>query len=511
MMTSRTTPVSQHHAIFLQRMKDAAGVTIPALYFSSNKGPVLADALVDYFLAHPNRSITWNRNTARALGLFWDYCVATNGQSSVWGTGNVHRRVFRKFSLSLLRGTIDPTSHLDNTGLYWPPSSFNVAKRLTAALTEFIAWCHDEGIIDSSIVKKNVIPMCEASTIAFLHTAIKIKRFSFLSHLKSGKDIAARLHSRQKAQIMDLGHDPSPATRDQEAKYFPPNLVAPLLQHGFVLSDDPAAPLEDREDITAKMITLILLFGGTRISEPFHMWFNDVVPQADGTCKAFLRHPAGANTCLGGKDNKSRRDYLLERNLIPRNDSGATKSYKAGWKYLKVDSSLAAPIFFIHVGAEHLFREMYLYYLRYRSRLLKIRSDRGLADHPFLFVSRGVDETSGKNYSGEPYSIAAYKKALERALVRTEKKLGIKIPRGKMAGTTPHGFRHWYGAALSDNGMDTKVIQNCLRHRSPLSQGTYTAPTHSKVMRELDSARNKITTESGELFSNLSFLNSEPA
>ena len=489
-MSEKLAPVGKHHAIFIQKIAYTNGLSVPVLYLQSSDGIKPMSSLVEFFLAHPTKSITWMRTYARAIGLFWDYCMATK-DLGFWSDENVHRKVFRHFALALCRGTVELESHEDVTQLYWPPSSLNTSKRLISAIKDFTYWCHDEGIMDSPLVKF-IEPRNEESILAFLHTARFIKNVSFLSHMKRVSNIAKGIQSRKQEMIVDFGASVTSSFEADEAVSFPENLVSPFLTYGFVL-DDKAAKLEEREDITAKMIALLLLFGGTRKSEPFHLWFNDVIPSQDDGCKIFIRHPSEALSHIQGEEKITRRTYLAARNLSPRNEA-ASKSYKAGWKNLKVDKSFNAPVFFSHSGVEKMFREMFLYYLRYRETMMKIRRVNGLPDHPFLFVSSGIDQNGGINYSGEPYSRASFDKAWERALKRTEKATGTAIPRGKYFGTTPHGGRHFYGRALSDNGVDTKVIQNCLRHRSLLSQDVYTVPTAKRIESELNRAKGVFTS-----------------
>ena len=431
------------------------------------------------------------RNYARAIGLFWDYCIATK-DLPFWNDRHAHRKVIRHFALALFRGTIDTVSHEDDTRLYWPPSSLSTAKRLVSALTDFTYWCHDEGVVDSTIVKK-ARPTDESSTLSFLYTARFVKNVSFLSHMKRVANISGALHARKREEFVDLGTPARSNFDTDEAVAFPEEYISPLLSHGFSL-DECADKPEEREDMAAKMIALLLLFGGTRKSEPFHLWFNDIIPSSDGGCKIFIRHPSEALTYIHGHENETRRAYLAARNLTPRNEA-ITKSYRAGWKNLKVDRAYNAPVFINHSGAERLFREMYLCYLRYRESLMRVRASKGLPDHPFLFVSSGIDQRTGNDYSGEPYSRASFDKAWERALKRTEKHLGIMIPRGKYAGTTPHGGRHFYGSSLSSNGVDKKVIQTCLRQRSLLSQDVYTVPTAKRIESELNAAKDAFTSK----------------
>lgn len=493
MLKTRPSTIPQHHVVLLQAEHSGSSTKIPILYLSINGQVKAVTALITYFSKYPNRSTTWQRTVARSIGLFWDYCVATQNDASIWKSHNPHRQAFRKFTLALLKGTLSIHDHSDPSGLYWPPTSYSNVKNISAALHSFITWCQDEGLVNRPERNPRTAPLSPSEIIEFLYTAIKIKNYSLLSHLKNTRQIAESELRKSRDKIIDLGPDIQPAYAESEVIAFPKELLAPLLSHGFIINDDPELETYEKEDITAKMVTLLLAFGGTRNSEPFHLWFNDVVPSSDLGCKVFLRHPADSQTYLSGEGRKTRRMFLLERNLPPRNAPGASKSYKAGWKNLKTDQTLTAPVFFLHREVECLFRVMYIYYLRYRSHLLRIRQVTGKPDHPFLFVSRGTDSSEDESYVGEPYSISAYKRALQRAYDRLEKRFNYSIPRTKYDGTTPHGFRHMYGQLLSDSGIDKKTIQTLLRHRSPLSQGVYTKPTFSRVTKELDDAREKIS------------------
>jgi len=485
-MSEKLVPIAQHHAVFIQKIAYTNDLSVPVLYLQTDDGLKPMSSLTEFFLAHPTKSMTWMRTYSRALGLFWDYCMATKDMGFWSDRNNAHRKVFRHFALHLFRGTIEIDSHKDETELYWPPSTLSTSKRLVSAITDFTYWCHDEGVLDSPIVK-SIRPRSEASILSFLKTAQFIKSVSFVSHMKRVSNIARAIQSRKQEMIVDFGSSANSSFGVEEAVAFPEELIEPFLTHGFVLNNN-AERLEDREDITAKMIALLLLFAGTRKSEPFHLWFNDVIPSPDGECKIFIRHPSEALSHIMGEEKMTRRAYLAARNLSPRNEA-TSKSYKAGWKNLKLDKSFNAPVFFSHSGVESMFREMYLYYLRHRESLMNIRRKRSLPDHPFLFVSSGIDQNNNVNYSGEPYSRASFDKAWERALKRTEKVIGKKIPRGKYSGTTPHAGRHFYGRTLSDNGVDMKVIQECLRQRSVLSQQVYTVPTANKIQSSLNRAK----------------------
>lgn len=491
MLNKKISTTPQHHAVFLQKQAHDRETKIPVLYLQVDGQARPVTALIDYFNAHPLKGDSWRKNTARSLGLFWDYCQATSGNESIWRSKNPHRTAFRSFAHALLVGTLSIDDDSDSTGLYWPPTSQRVVRNLVSALQNFIDWCVDHDLAMPSITKKNLRPSSPDESIGFLATTIrqaeKEKSRSLLGHLKNTREIAERIAERERRKIVDLGQEIAPPSEEREAIDFPEHLIEPLLSHGFLLSRDPRLPAFEQEDVTAKMIALLMLFGGARISEPFHLWFNDVIPDSNQGCKVFLRHPSEAVTFLSGEGQKTRATYLRERGLRPRNTNGVKKSYHAGWKNLAVDKSLSAPVYFIHESAEYQFRAMYLYYLRYRDYLIKQRRAEGKPDHPFLFVSHG------NGVAGEPYSISAYNAALERAYGRLEKTLNISIPIGKEHGTTPHGFRHRFGRMLEDAGMNVKLIQKAMRHRSPLSQQVYTTPTAARIESELEKARNKVS------------------
>jgi len=493
MLNKKISTTPQHHALFLQKQRNDLGSKIPVLYLEKDGHVRPVTTLIEYFSAFPFKGDTWKKNTARALGLFWDYCIATRDDKSTWEANNPHRAAFRAFAMALITGTISIDNQSDPTGLYWPPTSQRATRNLISALERFIEWCNEEGYTTSPITKKNLRPSSPEESIRFLYTAMREKQRGLMSHLKNTKQIAQESADKERSRIIDLGKEEGPSMEHREAIAFPEELIEPLLSRGFMLNPDPSLPPHEQEDVTAKMITLLLLFGGTRISEPFHLWFNDAVPDSGHGCRVFLRNPAQAATYLSGEGQKTRAAYLRERGLVPRSTAGVSKSYRAGWKNLATDSNLIAPVYFIHEGAEYLFRNMYLYYLRYREGFLKERKLRGKPDHPFLFVSRGTDASDNQSYVGEPYSIASYNKALERAYARLEKNSGISIPVGKKYGTTAHGFRHRFGRMLEEGGMGTKTIQITMRHRSPLSQVVYTGPTAKRIESELNRAREVIS------------------
>jgi hypothetical protein len=484
------SPTSKHHVIVIQRVAGVIGMTIPALYIENEGRPYLFTSLVKYFLKHPQKSTTWKRQTSKALGLFFDFWKAVNEQ---YKNQLSHQEVMRRFGIALSRGTVNPETQADPLKLFWPSISVSNTKKLLSSLQQFTAWCIDEGlVIQASPLTQNTSSsaLTEVSTLRFLRQALKIKSFSFFGHSMQSSSLAMSLANKKRFQPIDLGID-SNTSSISEAKTFPSELVPELLQYGFILDETSTLPW-DREDLTAKMITILQLFGGARKSEPFHLWFNDVIPQFDGSCKVFFRHPSESKTYIPGDEDLTRKQFLASLGLYPRNSEFVSKSYHAGWKNLSIDQTYSAPLFFIHPSAESLFKNMFLTYLRYRQELISIHTSAGNPDHPFLFISKS------KGHEGKPYSISSYEKALRRAYKRLEKRMGISIPWSKYHGTTPHGMRHFYGQALVDAGMNSKIIQKCMRHKSVLSQAVYTEPRNKQIHEALEKASRRLDSGKSE-------------
>lgn len=508
----KLTAVGNYHTIIPQEVIGSPGVVVPVLYLRHSDGSIRIHAqLHEYLLTHRHKSLTWKRTRARAVGLFWDFLRALEGMATSWEPINLHRSIYRKFCEALLYSTIDPKTKVDSLGLYWPAMDYSRARLIAGAIEDFITWIAEETAgtgkeLDVSTLAKlsqselNSFPANSDLSTRFLVVAHKLKQLSMFSHLKNVRATASDLQHRNAHKPFDFG--PSHSSFDADpAIYMDPDLVAAFLRHGFIKDAEAPEP-ENFEDITAKMIFYLMAFGGLRVSEPFHLWFNDVILENEFACKVILRHPADAESHIIGEEC-SRKEYLAKRGLLPRNLDD-TSGYHAGWKHLATDKSLNAPVFWIHSGAEAEFSALYVRYLSYRGQLMEQRRLRGLPDHPFLFVSAGEDRCAGVSYAGNPYSISAMGKAWTKALQRVSTALDIEFVESKENGTSLHAPRHFYGQVLSDAATHKKVIQKALRHRSVLSQAPYTAPDFKRVSSALNDARKRI--EDGNLAMDLTAI-----
>ncbi|RUO68347.1 gamma-mobile-trio recombinase GmtY [Idiomarina ramblicola] len=464
-----------HHVVVIQKILSPAFAKAPFLYLNIEGKPILFRGLVEYFEYHFDSSLTWKRTVARAIGLFFDYSVAIQSQNSPTVKLSSFK-LLRNFAIAVAIGTNKDESKIDPLGLYWPASGVATAKRYLSAIQDFITWASLEGFYSSALEQGLTSPTNERAMAKYFHEASKAKQFSFFSHLMKKESLIRSIVYRENKRVVKFRNRQGTHSFD---KAFPSEWIPKLIQDGFLLDEETG-----EEDITAKMITTLLMFTGMRESEFCHLWFNDLVPLPDGRLKGFLREPSDSYCNIIGEGNKSRREYLAERGLLPRNDIANPHWYFAGWKELKVDSSLSAELFFLHKNIEMLLSNMFFSYLDYRELLLKkYRLTHNGLDHPFLFVKKHQD-------TGAPYSISAYVDALKRAYKRLNKKYNLNIKYGKNYGTSPHGFRHCFARLLKEAGVDPKVIQNCLRQRSIASQEAYTEPTAAFVSAELNKARN---------------------
>lgn len=474
------SPIGRSHVVVIQKLADVSTMKLPMLYLITPNGLSVFWPLVEYLKARPNTSLSWARQTSRALGLLYDFSVA------VASLGLSRQELFRRFSLSLLNGTIDRETFQDKTGLYWAPSSLSVQKKMCSSITRFIAWKDETSRKEDPVFLRYLEEV--PPSLRRLLTASKIASKSMLYHTKDVKMLAEGLDKARHFFGMELGNDPRESIGNiRTVNDFPSELIPQLITHGFIRDPHATDPFE-REDMTAKMITILLAGGGLRKGEPFHLWFNDVMPEPAKGCTVTLFHPSGAQT--GFRSNKQTREqYLAQRKMLPRNRSSASKSHHATWKSLAVDKkTLSAPVYFIHESYSFLFWEMYLLYMnRYRPLLMESYKANHGTEHPFLFVSNGEDRGASISYRGAPYSMAAFDKSFERALGRLEKKLGRKLPRGRDYGLNPHALRHHVGHVMAEAGVEPQIIKDVMHHRTIDAQEVYKKIPPDKVQKILAS------------------------
>ena len=488
-------PTPQHHVIVRQAVYTTdSSVFMPVIYLKQADGSVKRfELLIEYFKKYPFQSLDWMQICSRALGLLWDYLIAQKS-SFDWITNQSHRKIIKDFTLAIVNGTYRAVEQDDPLHLFWSKTSRKQARKLMSALVQFILWCAEDRDIKTDLTITAKITITPDSFTSFMYVAEFIKKVSFLSHIKNTKNIATNLIQKSQRAPVNLGPDKHIFEFDRVADAFPEEYLDPFIRQGFIKNPE-AELLHEKFDLNGLMFALLMFFGGLRRSEPHHLWYNDISPIGKQLI-VLLSHPELARTRIIGAEEMTRSEYLGLYGLSSRNLANGNKSYYVGWKDLKMDRNFTAPVYWINQHGEDMFKELYVYYLSYRESLIRSNKHQTGINHPFLFVANGIDQNSGDDFRGLPYSYAAFEKSWGRALIRTSKYVGEKLDNSKISGFTPHGARHYYGKALKEFGIDRKVIQECMHHKSIFSQEVYTKVSHKKIFNELEELRRKPSSNS---------------
>lgn len=433
---------------------DNTGVFAELPIIVTDEGPL--EPLVDFYLDNYHvKSFSWMQKTNQAVGLLLDYMAANHK------CFDEPKVMFRNFLQRLYSGTIG-TDGLDPTGLYWPPRTSSSVSLIYKQLTTFSDW------LVENIGAKPISPWREATSYeTMLNCAATTQRRNraFLAHAWR-KATSFQAAKRTRSTLVRR----PPTTALHRVKHFPDNKFLELLFRGFVIPGKKnSGNMAERLNLRDVLITILMHCGGVRISEPFHIFLQDIQVDLQDTSKAMVRifHPSeGAAPAdwkdpTGKKISGTREAYLhaLYR-LKPRTSYLPTHPLHAGWKGNLLDDS-AGKYMHIHWNpswAGELFLRLWRLYLLQRVTL-------GSLTHPFAFVTK----------AGNPYTIDAFRRSYNRAVER------IGLVQARHLGTSPHGSRHAYGQRTVNMELNPIVIQKAFHHKSIESQLKYTEPTLETV------------------------------
>ncbi|WP_293931761.1 gamma-mobile-trio recombinase GmtY [Iodobacter sp.] len=433
--------------------------------------------LIEYFLEYGrSRSPAWQREVARAVGLFIDYM---QGNQEYFQAKTDRPQVLACFAEALVGGTINLEGH-DSSGLFWEPRSLQRARILLNALTNFSDWLVN--YYDTTSIN----PWRNASVseqMAYWRRFDKRRSHALLAHTYDREEAIAwskqaRIVAIRRKELVSMPVQP---------KSFPDAQFPRLITQGFIIHGKARSPvLHERLNIRDALITLLLHGGGLRESEPFHLYVSDVAVDPLNRQCALVRvyHPEQGKApadfidpVTGRYIDANRETYLrMKWQLEPRNLVAGR--FHSGWKELMLTDSqtnFAQVHWFPSVWGELFLTLFKIYITKLRSRHCK---------HPFLFVSHKdcVD--------GDPYTVDAYRQAHARAVG----KIGLEVC--KQNGTTPHGHRHCYGQLLVASGVSKDIVQRALHHRSIESQAPYTAPSIGTIASTLKQAEERLLIHS---------------
>lgn len=367
--------------------------------------------------------------------------------------------MFAAFADALYLGTIE--DGFDASGLWWHPRRPKSANRLITSITLYTDWL--AAVNNTENLKLN--PLRQASRheqklnwVALRHRTDN----ALLSHLWKGNE---GINTSRWVRIIPLADAPNVAV-----KAFPEESIGLLLHAGFKRkARDGLAPI----DIRNVLITLLMHYGGLRLSEALSIWSSDVTIE-DGEVVVRIYNPQSGLA----PDNTIRSIHLqTEYKLKPRNTLvKATDPLYLGWKNCLITDPVrdCFEVFFHPHETSVVFSRLWRTY-HFSQRVAPALGK----EHPYAFTSQ----------TGQPYSHKMFRKAHKLGIAR------IGLEYGKLRGTTPHGHRHAYGQALAADGAGPILIKTAMHHASISSSQVYTQPGPKKIREMLSSIDSKLAED----------------
>lgn len=467
-----------HARVWVNVRPDATGnsVRLPVIIILQNEKLVVLEPLLKYFLSHHHeRSRSWMLKLCQIIERLLDYLYVT------FNAENKPVDLFKRFVSALVNGTLGNDNY-DPSGLCWFPTSSDTLYPKLHMLEDFSDW-----MVREAYVPESMNPWVTATSYEQRLNWIAWYRrndYSFLGHLANPEERSVAV---QQARNISLRRMPSDDINSVKA--FPADFEVTLLREGFIRPGKQHEPdIIQKFDWRGICICLLMLYGGKRLSEPFHLWVGDVQenPTRPGDALVRIYHPtegrAPDKPKINGRRASNRKAYLqaFYPNYLPR--ILGTGNYYSGFKGRQFSDrdGKFMQVHWLPSQMGQAFLWAYHNYMQQRAML-------GLngSSHPFAFVSH-----HGKQ-RGEPYTIAAFEATWERAVKR------IGLPYMKMYGTTPHGGRHAIGLRANRAEVDLYDAQQIFAHRSPDSQKKYRAPGPSQVSTSLDAASARIDKRTG--------------
>ncbi len=452
-----------HTVVYYKVGRDNTGIHEEIPVILTEFGPL--HPLIHYILKHRHKLSESNTNKlVQAVGLLIDYMEANHPAF------DNPKDLFNTFVQRLYSGTVGIDGN-DPSGLYWDARSPAVVRVLVNHLSKFSDWMAQEhGTKQLNPWRQATRAEEQLAWAAWQHQ----KNRAFLGHTLS-VDVAALKISRARTTLLKK----TPVIDHEPVKFFPADRMVDLLFKGFIVPGKQKSPrIEERLNLRDILITMLLHYGGLRLSEPFHLYIHDVIHDdtAPGTALVKVYHPSLGQAPVDRRDAKGktvagdRASYLRDTcGLLPRNEYKSTHRLHAGWK----DNALDSKQHFMHVHwaphwAGELFWKLWVFYMAQRDRLNP--------DHPLAFVT----------LAGKPYSIDAFEDAHAKAVQR------IGLLPAKALGTTPHGHRHAYGQRLAGLKLDPIFLKTALHHKSLESQIVYTEPDRVRLNRAIEAAQARV-------------------
>lgn len=399
---------------------------------------------VEYMRLNRFKSRSWQDSATFALRLLLEF-MEVNKDRYV-----KPRALFLAFTEALSVGTIEDFS--DPSGLWWNPRQPKETSKLIDHITQFSDWL--------SVINEDAELQLNPWKLASRHeerlnwaARLHKKDNAFLSHLHKGAPSQSKLSRLIRPREL-------PTERQTPFKTFPDPKIEVLLAEGFRRWGQYEC---EQSDLRNTLITMLMHYGGLRLSEALSLWCGDVSIES-GEVVVRVYHPEHGMAPTG-KNNRA--TYLQNQyGLQPRNRLvRADPLFLGGKNCLITDPhrNCFEVFFYPHDAGEKFARMWRDYHLMQR---VKPKAGEG---HPYAFT----------NKYGQPYSHRMFRNAHKLAVER----IGLEC--GKLLGTTPHGHRHAYGQRLAGDGANAMLIKNAMHHASINSSQAYTQPSSIQIRQAL--------------------------
>ena len=409
--------------------RNSKATELPALVTESG----LIISHLRYLAFNHARSQSWITKSVHALKLLIRWIQANDGEfDSVV-------KLLQSFVSALSTGTIDYEQVNDPMGLCWQPRQPVEVNNILRQVTQYTDWLEQQkGFEESRVNPWRKATDYEQRLVwcAFYHKKDNV----FLSHLMTREGAMETI-----AKARQVTGPKVPRVQKERVFRFPEGRIDDFLYKGMVRSHThELMPESERLDWKNIAITLLMHYGGLRISEVFHLYTCDISldPNDRKAAQVKVYHPAygqSPDPCYA-----NRKEYLEAMGMKPRHTYSFNSRLFAGWKIpVMTDDRQCFSVFFAPDDMTHKFLEAWINYLKYQ----RVDSPKS-QPHPFAFTNR----------NGEPETIANFRRMHRKAVA------AIGLEPHRYNGTSEHGHRHSYGYRLADMGFDERFIQKAMHH-----------------------------------------------
>ncbi|NRF26351.1 site-specific integrase [Vibrio coralliilyticus] len=418
-----------------------ANVFVLPLIFLDGK---LLISYAEYAYEKRQKSSSWHQKSASAVALFMRYLTRRRKDFPDPVS------CFRAFVDDLEFGTIDPITLEDSSSLFWFPKSLQSINKIISYVTLFNEYNFNraEQLATETNTPLKSILLNPKRLASFAERNINLAAW----HHKYSNSFLPHTRTINKAHISTVNSVNTNYRINNKTKLytFPNERIFDLLN--AFRTRTKLGVFTQQHNLRDMLITLLMHFGGLRVSEPFHLFVEDIMENPN--------HPNEALVKLYHPD--SRRMQLGKMGLRTRTDKRNPHSYYSGWKNKDINEVTTVKWFPVEAG--QWFWEVWVLYMT--QQRVESAPDR---IHPFAFTNKNGDPASYGNFQ------QAHKRAVER--------IGLVV--AKENGTTPHSHRHRYGSDIWEATKDSFLLQKLLRHSSPISQYIYIHHNDENIRSEL--------------------------